>query len=74
MAASCCVFFHCATQGGIRNFLAVRGPGIPQGAVNRQLLGLVDVVPTLVELAGIEDVSTHTVKATWTAASSAVTS
>lgn len=41
------------SQGGIRNFLAVRGPGIPQGGTSGQLAGLVDVLPMLAELAGL---------------------
>lgn len=45
---------HEVLEGGIRNFLAIRGPGVQQGATNWQLTGLVDVLPTLVELAGIQ--------------------
>ncbi|WIA42925.1 hypothetical protein OEZ86_008839 [Tetradesmus obliquus] len=44
---------HEVKEGGIRNFLAVRGPGIPQGGTSGQLAGLVDVLPTLAELAGL---------------------
>uniref|UniRef100_A0A383WEH6 Sulfatase N-terminal domain-containing protein n=1 Tax=Tetradesmus obliquus TaxID=3088 RepID=A0A383WEH6_TETOB len=46
-------------EGGVRNFLAVRGPGVAQGASSDALLGLLDVSPTLVELAGITQVPQH---------------
>jgi arylsulfatase A-like enzyme len=43
-------------EGGVRNFLAVRGPGVAQGVSSDALLGLVDITPTVVELAGITQV------------------
>jgi hypothetical protein len=43
-------------EGGVRNFLAVRGPGVAQGATSDALTGLIDITPTIVELAGIEQV------------------
>jgi arylsulfatase A-like enzyme len=46
-------------EGGVRNFLAVRGPGVAQGASSDALLGLVDIAPTVVELAGITQVGQH---------------
>lgn len=39
-------------EGGWRNFLAVRGPGVPRGAVSTALTGIADLAPTLVALAG----------------------
>jgi arylsulfatase A-like enzyme len=52
---------HDVLEGGIRNILAVRGPGVPEGSTTNALLGLVDVLPTLAELAGVSpQVSMHT--------------
>ncbi|KAF6261262.1 alkaline-phosphatase-like protein [Scenedesmus sp. NREL 46B-D3] len=48
-----------AMEGGVRNFLAVRGPGVAQGISSDALLGLVDVAPTIVELAGMTQVPQH---------------
>lgn len=39
-------------EGGIRNFLTVRGPGVPAGFVDSTLLEVTDIMPTIVELAG----------------------
>lgn len=47
---------HNVREGGIRNYLAVRGPGVPQGSSSYALLGLIDVLPTVVDLAGITQV------------------
>lgn len=41
-------------EGGIRNFLSVKGPGVAQGAVRDELLGVIDVLPTMVQLARIQ--------------------
>jgi hypothetical protein len=40
-------------EGGLRNHLAVTGPGVPSGTVDRTLLSLSDVLPTVAELAGL---------------------
>jgi arylsulfatase A-like enzyme len=40
-------------DGGIRNFLAVQGPGVQAGVVDSTLLGLVDILPTVADLAGM---------------------
>lgn len=45
-------------EGGTRNFLAVRGPGVPAGAVDSTLLHITDVLPTLAALAGISPTAT----------------
>lgn len=50
---------HEVEEGGIRNFLAVRGPGVPQGTSTDVLTALVDVIPTLVDMAGIQQVISH---------------
>ncbi|WIA17445.1 hypothetical protein OEZ85_014292 [Tetradesmus obliquus] len=42
-------------DGGIRNFLAVQGPGVQAGVVDSTLLGLVDILPTVADLAGDTD-------------------
>jgi len=48
------------TEGGIRNFLAVRGPGVPHGIVDSTLMDVTDVLPTIADIAGIEPASsTH---------------
>jgi arylsulfatase A-like enzyme len=41
-------------EGGIRNFLSVKGPGVAQGAIRDELLGVIDVLPTMVQLARIQ--------------------
>ncbi len=43
---------HFVYEGGVRNFLAVRGPGVQPGAVDSTLLDVTDVLPTLADLAG----------------------
>jgi arylsulfatase A-like enzyme len=40
-------------EGGLRNHLAVTGPGVPSGTVDSTLLSLSDVLPTVAELAGL---------------------
>ena len=40
-------------EGGIRNTLVVRGPGVHQGATSYTLSSLMDVTPTIAELAGV---------------------
>jgi arylsulfatase A-like enzyme len=40
-------------EGGIRTFLAVRGPGVPAGATDSSLRSVTDILPTLSDLAGI---------------------
>lgn len=39
-------------EGGTRNFLAVKGPGVKRGLVQPQLTHVTDLFPTLLELAG----------------------
>uniref|UniRef100_A0A383WNT5 Uncharacterized protein n=1 Tax=Tetradesmus obliquus TaxID=3088 RepID=A0A383WNT5_TETOB len=46
------------TEGSLRNFLAVWGPGVSSGGVNDVLLSLADILPTIAELAGAEG-TTH---------------
>jgi hypothetical protein len=41
-------------EGGIRNFLAVQGPGIPAGVTDSTLLSVTDILPTLSDLAGVK--------------------
>lgn len=41
-------------EGGIRNFLGVQGPGVQAGVIDSTLLDVTDVLPTMVELAGLE--------------------
>ncbi|KAF6264392.1 alkaline-phosphatase-like protein [Scenedesmus sp. NREL 46B-D3] len=38
-------------EGGIRNFLAVQGPGVQAGVVDSTLLHIIDVLPTVTDLA-----------------------
>jgi arylsulfatase A-like enzyme len=40
-------------EGGIRNALVVRGPGVRPGATSYALSSLMDVTPTIAELAGV---------------------
>lgn len=40
-------------EGGIRNFLAVRGPGVTSGAIDSTLLHITDILPTIMDLAGV---------------------
>ncbi len=40
------------TEGGVRNFLAVKGPGVAAGVVDSTLLDVVDIMPTVMDLAG----------------------
>lgn len=48
-------------EGGIRNALIVSGPVVkrPQGSINRGLMHVADVMPTLLELAGTQYPKTH---------------
>jgi hypothetical protein len=39
-------------EGGTRNFLAVKGPGVKRGLVNPTLTHVTDIFPTLQEMAG----------------------
>eukprot|EP00775_Hariotina_reticulata_P005460 gene5460-5694_t len=50
---------HLVLEGGIRNFLAVKGPGVAQGVIRDELLGMIDVLPTIVQLARIQMVAEH---------------
>jgi arylsulfatase A-like enzyme len=40
-------------EGGIRNFLAVQGPGVPAGTTDSKLLSVTDILPTISDLASI---------------------
>lgn len=49
-----------ANEAGIRNFLAVSGPGVQGGVVDSTLLHLIDVLPTMADLADIPaDAGSH---------------
>lgn len=41
-------------EGGIRNYLAVKGPGVQVGVVDSTLLDITDILPTMTDLAGVE--------------------
>lgn len=43
------------TEGGLRNHLAVAGPGVPSGSRDDTLLSLADVLPTVADLARAKD-------------------
>lgn len=47
-------FKHAAQEGGVRNWLAVRGPGVRSGAVETTLTDIVDILPTMAALAGLD--------------------
>jgi arylsulfatase/uncharacterized sulfatase len=40
-------------EGGVRNYLAVKGPGVPSGVVDSTLLHITDILPTVADLAGV---------------------
>ena len=40
-------------EGGIRNYLAVKGPGVPSGVLDNTLLSITDILPTVADLAGV---------------------
>jgi hypothetical protein len=42
-----------ANEAGIRNFLAVSGPGVPGGVIDSSLLTLTDILPTMADLASV---------------------
>jgi arylsulfatase A-like enzyme len=44
-----------ANEAGIRNFLAVSGPGVPGGVIDSSLLTLTDILPTMADLAEIPE-------------------
>jgi hypothetical protein len=44
-----------ANEAGIRNFLAVSGPGVPGGVIDSSLLTLTDILPTMADLANVPD-------------------
>lgn len=46
-------------EGGIRNFLAVRGPGVPGGVTDSTLLQITDILPTIADLAGVPPNNNH---------------
>lgn len=41
-------------EGGIRNYLAVKGPGVPSGVLDNTLLSITDILPTIADLAGVK--------------------
>jgi hypothetical protein len=47
-------FKHSAQEGGVRNWLAVRGPGVRSGVVETTLTDIVDILPTMAALAGLD--------------------
>jgi hypothetical protein len=44
-----------ANEAGIRNFLAVSGPGVPGGVIDSSLLTLTDILPTMADLASVPE-------------------
>uniref|UniRef100_A0A383VJP5 Sulfatase N-terminal domain-containing protein n=1 Tax=Tetradesmus obliquus TaxID=3088 RepID=A0A383VJP5_TETOB len=46
-------------EGGVRNFLAVQGPGVQAGVTDSTLLDITDILPTMADLAGISSSSKH---------------
>jgi arylsulfatase A-like enzyme len=47
-------------EGGIRNFLAVQGPGVARGVIDSTLTDVTDILPTIADIAGIDAAaSTH---------------
>ena len=49
------------TEGGIRNALVVSGPVVkrPKGSINNGLMHVADIMPTLLEVAGVTYPKTH---------------
>lgn len=43
---------HEVLEGGIRNYLAVQGPGVQAGVVDSTLTDVTDILPTVADLAG----------------------
>lgn len=41
-------------EGGIRNYLAIKGPGVQAGVIDSTLLDITDILPTMVDLAGLQ--------------------
>jgi arylsulfatase A-like enzyme len=41
-------------EGGVRNYLAVQGPGVPGGVTDSTLTSITDVLPTIADLAGLD--------------------
>ncbi|KAF8065865.1 hypothetical protein HT031_002925 [Scenedesmus sp. PABB004] len=46
-------FKHSVGEGGVRNFLAVQGPGVEAGRVDSTPVSIADLLPTLAELAAV---------------------
>jgi hypothetical protein len=46
-------FKKSAEEGGIRNFLAVKGPGVPSGTLDFTLTSIQDILPTIADLASV---------------------
>lgn len=40
-------------EGGIRNYLAVKGPGVPAGVADNTLTHITDILPTIADLARV---------------------
>ena len=40
-------------EGGIRNYLAIKGPGVPAGVLDNTLVHITDILPTVADLAGV---------------------
>jgi hypothetical protein len=40
-------------EGGIRNYLAVKGPGVVSGVTDYALTSITDILPTIADLAGV---------------------
>lgn len=46
-------------EGGIRNYLAIKGPGVSAGVLDYSLLSITDILPTVADLAGVTNHSQH---------------
>jgi arylsulfatase A-like enzyme len=42
-------------EGGVRNYLAISGPGVQAGVIDSTLTDITDILPTIAALAGIQE-------------------
>jgi hypothetical protein len=47
------------SEGTLRNYLVVSGPGVPSGAISDTLLGLADILLTISDLSNLSPSSTQ---------------